>query len=75
MAAVHFLEEVLEAADSLGTLSNRGRSVPELEGLSIREVFVRRYRLIYAVGETQVTLLAFVHSARDFANWRNQIEE
>jgi hypothetical protein len=44
--------------------------VPELEDLRVRELFVHRYRLIYEVGMTELTILAFLHGARDFAKWR-----
>jgi plasmid stabilization system protein ParE len=57
-------------AASLATLSERGRVVPELDDPAIREVFVFRYRLMYRVEEARVVVVAFVHSARDFAAWR-----
>lgn len=46
-AAERLLIATLDAAESLATLSERGRRVPELEDASIRELFVKRYRLIY----------------------------
>jgi len=64
------LEEALGTADGLVTLAERGRVVPELDDPSIREVFVRRYRLIYEVGPDEVMILAMIHGARDFARWR-----
>ena len=42
-AAERLLVEVLDAAASLTTLSERGRRVPEMEEPNIRELFVRRY--------------------------------
>jgi toxin ParE1/3/4 len=38
----------------------------------IRELFVRRYRLIYRVKEGEVFVLAFIHGARDFASMRRE---
>lgn len=65
----------LEIASSLSTLAERGRIVPEVGRSSIREVFVFRYRLMYRIEADQVTVIAFVHSARDFERWRRDSEE
>jgi plasmid stabilization system protein ParE len=53
-------------------LSERGRLVPGLEGSRIREILVRRYRLMYIVDESELRVVAFVHSARDFPTWRRE---
>ena len=66
------LEQALAAADSLATLSERGRMVPELDDPMIREVFVHGYRLIYEVTASQIRVLAFLHGARDFRRWRSK---
>ncbi|MBK7952008.1 MAG: type II toxin-antitoxin system RelE/ParE family toxin [Deltaproteobacteria bacterium] len=60
----------LESADSLSTLAERGRVVPEIGRAAIREIFVFRYRLLYRVGSDRVTVIAFLHGARDFERWR-----
>lgn len=44
--------------------------VPELNDPAIRGIFVYRYRLMYRLEDERVVVLAFVHGARDFANWR-----
>jgi plasmid stabilization system protein ParE len=59
----------------LATLAERGRVVPEFSDPSIREVFAFRYRLLYRVEAGRVTVLAFVHGARDFERWRREVEE
>lgn len=69
-AALRLLAEALATAGSLATLSERGRRVPEVDNPDTREVFVQRYRLIYEVQQTEVHILAFLHGARDFPNWR-----
>jgi len=53
------------AANSLDQFPKRGRVVPEYRDTAIRELFVGRYRLIYRVHHQTVTILAFVHGARD----------
>jgi plasmid stabilization system protein ParE len=64
------LEQALAAADSLTTLSERGRVVPEVGRPALREVFVFRYRLLYEVQRDLVRIVAFLHGARDFESWR-----
>ncbi len=58
-AAVRLLESALDAAESLSLLSERGRTVPELEQPNIRELLVQKYRLVYEVFDTKVEILAF----------------
>ncbi len=70
--ALAVVSEALEAADSLTTFAERGRIVPELEDRAVRELLVRRYRLLYRVRDDCVVILAFVHVARDFETWRNE---
>jgi plasmid stabilization system protein ParE len=68
-AAVDLIERALAAAESLSTLSERGRIVPELNDPMVRETFVGRYRLLYEVAASRVTVLGFLHGARDFDRW------
>lgn len=65
-AAVLF-REARDAARSLSHLANRGRIVPEVNDVRVRELFVWRYRLIYRVSDRTVEILAFIHSARDLS--------
>jgi len=66
------LQQALSAADSLATLAERGRVVPETSDPSIREIFVYRYRMMYRVTSDSVSILAFIHGARDFERWRRE---
>jgi toxin ParE1/3/4 len=68
-AARALLQKALDAAESLSTLSERGRVVPELQDESVRELLVRRYRMLYEVRSQEVYILAILHGARDFAKW------
>ena len=56
-----------KTAQSLGTLSSRGRLVPEYRNPNIREVFVGSYRLIYHVSHDRIEIVVFIHGARDFS--------
>lgn len=68
------LDEILDVADSLETLSERGRLVPELDDAVTRELFVRDFRLMYEVGIDHVHIVAIVYGARDFETWRRERE-
>jgi plasmid stabilization system protein ParE len=70
--AATLLDAVLEAAESLSTLSERGRLVPELDDVVTRELFVRNFRLMYEVSSVHVLIIAFVYGARDFDTWRRE---
>lgn len=63
--AVALVREARAAARTLKTLAERGRVVPEARSSNIREIFVKSYRLIYWVRSDVVTVIAFVHGARD----------
>jgi toxin ParE1/3/4 len=68
-----FVDEVRDAARSLARFSERGRVVPELQNPTVRELFVRGYRLIYQVREKAACILAFIHGGRDLrALWEHE---
>jgi toxin ParE1/3/4 len=45
--AASFVQELRTAARTLRTFGERGRIVPEVGDPSIREIFIKSYRLIY----------------------------
>ena len=58
------------AASSLSEFPRRGRIVREYHDSAVREIPVgKSYRLIYRVGVHSVSIIAFVHSARDMAKF------
>jgi toxin ParE1/3/4 len=66
------LTRALKVAESLSTLAERGRIVPEVGDPTVRELFVYDYRLLYRVREDRVVIRAFLHGARDFSQWRRE---
>ena len=72
--AAAFVLTCLETARSLGSISERGRLMPEFKREDIREIFVYSYRLIYRAEEFQVTILALIHGRRDFSQAWNERE-
>lgn len=71
--AARVLVRALDVAGSLATLSERGRVVPEVGDVTLRELFVYRYRLLYRVRDERVVIVAFLHGARDFEKWRREL--
>ena len=63
--AAALVREVRDAARSLNNFSERGHIVPEFNRPNIRELFVRSYRLVYQVTESNIYILGFIHGARD----------
>ncbi len=60
------VDRIIEAVGRLDRFPLSGRSVPELDEESVREVIVKPYRVIYElIGET-VRVLTVLHSARAF---------
>ena len=65
-AAERLLSRLLEAAESLSELTERGRIVPELADPTIRELIVPPYRILYEHDQERVRILALVHDAEAF---------
>jgi len=71
--AAALVRDARAAARSLKTLADRGRLVPEASSPNVREIPVTSYRLIYWIAANRVTVLAFVHGARDLpALWERR---
>ncbi|MBI3540988.1 MAG: type II toxin-antitoxin system RelE/ParE family toxin [Deltaproteobacteria bacterium] len=64
--AATFVQRIRETSQTLKTLSERGRIVPEINESNIRELLVGNYRLIYKADSDRVTILALIHGAMDF---------
>ena len=60
-----FVEEVLLAAKNINRFPGRGRVVPEVDEDDVREIFIKRFRLIYKVKSDRIIILALIHGARD----------
>jgi plasmid stabilization system protein ParE len=65
-SALSQLERLLSAAASLSELPDRGRTVPELADPNFRELILPPYRLIYLRGESQVWVVALIHTSQEF---------
>ncbi len=63
--ADRLLDEIVEKAETLISFPHRGRMTPELHDTSIREIFVKQYRLIYKIEENRIVIHGVIHMARD----------
>jgi toxin ParE1/3/4 len=74
--AASFVQEVREASRSLNVFSERGRIVPELFNLNIRELLIKEYRLLYSIEEPRVVILGLIHGRRDLKTlWEKEQRE
>ncbi len=53
-SAIRLLEGILTSADSLRSMADRGRIVPEYDDPRVRELLVGPYRLLYHIAESEV---------------------
>jgi plasmid stabilization system protein ParE len=71
--AMRVFDRLVEQARKLETFAERGRRVPELGARGrrspLRELVVRPWRLIYALHDGHVMVIALVDSRRDFLAW------
>lgn len=58
------VSKFFEKDEILKEFSELGRKVPEFNDISIREIFVYSYRLIYKINENIVLFVAVVHGKR-----------
>ena len=62
-----------EKAEMLQEFSELGRKVPEFNDVSIREIFIYSYRLIYQIKKEKVLFIAVVHGKRLLENHQRNI--
>ena len=65
-AARHWIARLLARAESAAALPFSGRVVREVGREDVREVFLRRYRIVYRVADTSVRILFVFQSSRLF---------
>jgi toxin ParE1/3/4 len=65
-AAGRWLDRLLDQVGSLASLPDRGRAVPELHRLDVRELVVGPYRVIYRRDSRRVVILTIRHGRRQF---------
>lgn len=59
-----FAQRVILAVERVGDFPRSGRSVPEFDDASLREIIVGNYRILYEIDGAAVHVLAVHHGAR-----------
>jgi len=67
------VSKFFEKAEVLQDFPESGRKVPETNDVSIREIFVYSYRLIYKLNEDTVLFVAVIHGRRLLENHQQSI--
>jgi toxin ParE1/3/4 len=60
------IKDIVKTAISLKKLPNRGRIVPELHISSIREIFYKKWRIIYQLTNDSIIILTVLHQNQLF---------
>jgi addiction module RelE/StbE family toxin len=63
-AAERWVERLVEAAHKIANAPLAGRMVPELEDPAIREVLVRKYRIVYRIDPKRIVVLTIFEGHR-----------
>ena len=67
------VSKFFEKAELLQEFSELGRKVPEFNDVSIREIFIYSYRLIYQFKKEKILFVAVVHGKRLLENHQHSI--
>lgn len=62
------VEKITHAVELLALFPLQGRKVPEAYDENVREIFYKRYRIIYEVKSDRVEILTIIHGSR-ILNW------
>jgi toxin ParE1/3/4 len=63
--ATSIVNRLVSAADMLGDFPEMGKRFSESTDPSHRQIIEKPYRIIYRILDSQVEILAVIHSARD----------
>lgn len=64
--AAQFVDRLIEAAEKIGAFPYRGRVVPEFASHPIRELLVRRYRIVYLIKSRHIEILTVFEGHQQF---------
>jgi addiction module RelE/StbE family toxin len=63
--AATVVRELVAATRTLRVFAERGRRAPEYNDPSVRELIVRKYRLVYRIRPERIEVLRIIHGARE----------
>jgi plasmid stabilization system protein ParE len=59
-----FLENIFQYSETLTLFPAMGRNVPEVDDKNVREIFYKRYRIIYEYKGDAVEVLTVIHGSK-----------
>jgi toxin ParE1/3/4 len=62
--AEKWVSDLFAAGETLSRLSSRGRIVPELNQVNLRELLIENYRLVYRVKSTSIEIITVFEGHR-----------
>ncbi|HEX8504643.1 MAG TPA: type II toxin-antitoxin system RelE/ParE family toxin [Hymenobacter sp.] len=63
-AADRLGDELIAASYRLADFPQLGRALPEANFAELRELLVKKYRLVYTAGDFQIEIIAVLHQAQ-----------
>ena len=72
--AIHFVDQLIEHAESLSEKPRMGRVVPELANPDIRELIFKKYRIVYRLEKNYIEVLTVFEGHRMLRAKRSDIE-
>ena len=64
-AAETFIDNIYKKVDMLEKFPRMGRIVPEKDNPKIREVFLKKYRMIYHLNQGTIEILTIFHDSQE----------
>ena len=65
--AKRMVDRLTRRSQQIADFPHSGRTVPEYEMETLREIFEGPYRIIYLIKPEQIDIIAVVHGARDLS--------
>ena len=62
--AKSFVEKIVNSVEVIEIFPQAGRRVPESDDENVREIFYKKYRIIYELEEDRIEILTVFHSSR-----------
>ena len=70
--AISYIENIIKKVETLKDFPNIGRLVPEIRNnLTVREVFYKKYRIIYAIKNKNIYVSQVINSSKLFFSNNN----
>ena len=62
--ALIMVEHIFEQTDYLSNYPQIGRTVPEIDTITVREIIFKGYRIIYQIKATHIEIITVIHGSK-----------